>query len=297
MEELEEGYMPTELANLESKAARKVYDGIFSPEGIVVVDPNTKEGKYQLKLIKDMFDYGVKMKYDNTVEPGKLYYWFDDNQNSESVQDIYYLVTTKLYNRIDRDGIDNSNIYEIVKKVVKNILKENTAYHSTNHEISKFVDDFIGGKNAIDAKGPGIYFTDRNDSTQYGGIVYTVNLNSNRFLTDKSTKGLTPALAIQLIKLNKDWQMNASDWDENPNIGLNMFIRETFKSNKTAADRLLNIWGDFYRYNPKEFARNCTQIGIDGINVTNEWGGGGSDEHYIVYNPAIIEILNIQKLN
>lgn len=293
MEELEKGYMSSEQANLESKAARKIYDGIFSPEGIVVVDPNTKEGKYQLKLIGDMHNHGVKMVYDNTVEPDKLYYWFDDNQSSESVQDIYFLVTNNLYHR---------DITEIIKKVVRSILKESanqgiTAYHSTNHEISKFVDDFIGGKNAIDAKGPGIYFTDRNDSTLYGGIVYTVNLNSNRFLTDKSTKGLTPALAIQLIKLNKDWQMNASDWDENPNVGLNMFIRETFKRNKTAADRLLNIWGDFYRYNPKEFARNCVQIGIDGINVTNEWGGGGSDEHYIVYNPAIIEILNIQKLN
>lgn len=201
--------------------------------------------------------------------------------------------TANLY---DRD------ITEIIKKVVRNVLKESanqgiTAYHSTNHEISKFVDEFIGGRNAIDANGPGIYFTDRNDSTQYGGIIYTVKLNSNRFLTDKSIKGFTPDLAMKLIKLLDDWQMNASDWDENPDVGLRLFIRETFNSNKTAADRLLNVWGDFYRYTPKLFARNCTKLGIDGINVTNEWGGGGSDEHYIVYNPAIIEIQNIQRIN
>jgi len=188
----------------------------------------------------------------------------------------------------------------ITEEQFKKLINEDATsglivYHGTNTKINKFVDDFIGGDEAIDANGPGIYFSDTEvDSEHFGPIMYTVRLNSNKFLTDKSKKGITPVKAAQLIKMKSDWQMNAQDWDENPNVGINMFLKETFSNEENAKEILLTIWISYYRYNPLEFARNCVKLGIDGINVTNHWGGGGSSEHYIVYNPAIIEVLNVK---
>ena len=38
-------------------------------------------------------------------------------------------------------------------------IKPIIAYHGTNNKIDKFVTDFVGGQNAMDQEGPGIYFT------------------------------------------------------------------------------------------------------------------------------------------
>lgn len=187
----------------------------------------------------------------------------------------------------------------ITENQFNQLLNENIndiiVYHGTNHKIDKFTDDFVGGEQAIDANGPGIYFSDTEfDSEHFGNIMYTVRLNSNKFITDKNKKGITPSIAIKLIKLNDNWEINAQDWHENPNVGLNIFLRELFKNNDNGKDILLEIYGDYYRYAPIKFVRNCTLLGIDGIKLTNLWGGGGSSEHYVVYNPNIIEIINIK---
>jgi ADP-Ribosyltransferase in polyvalent proteins len=171
-------------------------------------------------------------------------------------------------------------------------------YHGSNHEISRFSDDFIGAEQAVDANGPGIYFSDnKEDSEHYGKILYTVRLKPCNIITDKSKKELTPAKLVQLIKLNPDWQIYAQDWDENPNKGLSIFISDTFSDEDNSKDMLLNVWSIFYRHQSVTFARNCTKLGIDGVNVTNNWGGGGSSEHYVIYNPNIIEVLDINKTN
>lgn len=179
----------------------------------------------------------------------------------------------------------------------KLILSESTpneliVYHGTNHKITKFTDEFVGGEKAIDANGPGIYFSDNEfDSEHFGNIMYKVILHSNNFITDKNKKGLSRSKIVKLIKMVKDWEMYASDWDENPNIGLNIWINETISNNTNSKDILMDIWWDYYKNSSIQFIRNCVKIGIDGINVTNHWGGGGSSEHYIVYNPNIIEII------
>ena len=208
------------------------------------------------------------------------------------------------------DGVilPNENENDFIVFYPKNIhiIKEDTnsnneygliLYHGTNHKIKKFVNDFIGGSQAADANGPGIYFSDnKSDSEHYGKIIYKTRINSNKFITDKNKNGISPSKAIKLIKLSEDWEMNAQNWDENPNIGLNKFIKEAFTNNENSKEILLEIWVTFYRYKPINFAKNCTSIGIDGINVTNKWGGGGSSEHYIIYNPDIIEIIDVEGL-
>lgn len=183
------------------------------------------------------------------------------------------------------------------KQIIEsNIDKNITAYHGTNHEIKQFVTDFISGADAKDANGPGIYFSNnRFDSEHYGEWIYTVNLNVKNFISDKNKRGITPQKALQLIKMVEDWRMNAQDWHENPDIGVNIFMKQLFDNNDNSVEILLEIFGDYYRYTPKLFVSNCVKLGIDGINVTNLWGGGGSSEHYIVYNPEIIKIINVER--
>jgi hypothetical protein len=188
--------------------------------------------------------------------------------------------------------IITENQFNKLISINENKFNDLILYHGSNHEISKFSDDFISGEKAVDANGPGIYFSDnKEDSEHYGNILYTVRLKQCNIITDKSKKELTPAKLVQLIKLNPDWQMYAQDWDENPNKGLSIFINDTFRDENNSKDMLLNVWYIFYRYQSVTFVRNCTKLGIDGINVTNNWGGGGSSEHYVIYNPNIIELI------
>lgn len=178
----------------------------------------------------------------------------------------------------------------------ESIPNELIVFHGTNHKINKFSDEFVSGDKSIDANGPGIYFTDDiTDSEHFGKIIYKVVLHSNNFISDKNKKGLTRAKIVKLIKMAKDWEIYASDWNENPHMGLNFWLNETINYTENSKDILLNLYGDFYKNYPIDFVRNCTKLGIDGINITNKWGGGGSSEHYVVYNPNIIEIINTQK--
>ena len=220
--------------------------------------------------------YGIRelknMGYDGVILP--------NNEGNDFI--VFYPKNI----HVIKEEIDNNNEHGLI------------LYHGTNNKIGKFVNDFIGGQQAADANGPGIYFSDnKSDSEHYGKIVYKVRINSNKFITDKNKKGISPSKAIKLIKLSDDWEMNAQDWDENPNKGLNTFIKEAFLNNDNSKEILLEIWASFYRYEPINFAKNCTSIGINRINVTNNWGGGGSSEHYIIYNPEIIEMIDVEGLD
>lgn len=170
------------------------------------------------------------------------------------------------------------------------------AYHGSNSEISIFKNDFVGGQDAIDSQGPGVYFTDsKYDAEHFGKYLYTVNIIPNKILSDKNKKGITTKLIIDLIKLKPDWEMIAYDWDENLEKGLKLSV-QAILDNDNAKDIITQVYVDYYMHEPLLYVRNCVKLGIDGISHVNVWGDGTTtSQHYIIYNPNIIHILKKEK--
>ena len=72
----------------------------------------------------------------------------------------------------------------IRQKLHENFSDGYVAYHGSTAKINKFIDDFVGGKDAIDQHGPGIYFTSSiNNARYYGEYVYTVKLAPKKIVS------------------------------------------------------------------------------------------------------------------
>jgi hypothetical protein len=187
-----------------------------------------------------------------------------------------------------------------MKKLIKKLLKESLlpesinggeykVFHGSPTKINKFTDDFVGGKEALDQEGPGIYFTtSEEEAHRYGENVYNVILTP-RILFDqvKINKIKLRPIIKKLAMMAEDWEGTAQNWDENPIIGIREFVESCLDYNDNEKDCILQVWVDFYRYNPVEYVRNCVTLGIDGIIVDKDYQG---IKHIIVYNPTIIKL-------
>lgn len=186
------------------------------------------------------------------------------------------------------------------KSLIKKLLRESLlpesvkggvyhVYHASDTNFTNFSDEFVGGEKAVDANGPGIYFSDsEEDAGHFGVNMYKVTLTPN-ILFDETppSKKIIPILT-KLVKMAPDWKGSAQNYHENPNIGLTNFVNDTLKYNSSEKDCLLQVWVEFYRYYPIEFVRNCVKLGVDGIKVANKFVGGETT-HFIIYNPNIIK--------
>ena len=164
-------------------------------------------------------------------------------------------------------------------------------YHGSDTKISSFVDDFVGGKNATDQEGPGIYFTTSKENAQrYGENIYVATLMPRKLLSEKPSGGSYAEL-LKLAKMAPEWEDTAQNWDENPSVGIVKAVKDAIQYNENEKDRFLQIWIDFYRNNPRDYVKNCVKLGYDGIVVDRE--SMYIDEpikHYIVYNASIIQV-------
>lgn len=186
----------------------------------------------------------------------------------------------------------------ITEKQYNQIIgNEIIAYHGSNKLFNTFTTEFVGAEKAVDAMGPGIYLTDNKeeDAARYGEYVYTVKISPNKLLSDKTKKGITRSEIIKLIKMKPDWEMNAYDWDENLIRGLNYSVNEIMNQD-SAKDIITQVYIEYYLHMPKLFVNNAAKLGIDGIIHTNIWGGGGQSTHYIIYNPNVLNIVKMEKL-
>jgi hypothetical protein len=136
---------------------------------------------------------------------------------------------------------------------------EITVFHGSDHEISKFVDDLVGGSGANDQEGPGIYFTTSDiNASHYGVNVYKAIIKPRKLLTTNARGGNIPEL-MKLAKMAPNWQETAMNWHENAAKGI------------------------------IDYVRNCVKLGYDGIMVDKQ--SIFEDQpiiHYIIYNPSII---------
>lgn len=185
-----------------------------------------------------------------------------------------------------------------MKKIIKELLRETlltesttggdyNVFHGSPKKIINFSDEFVGGKEATDQEGPGIYFTtSQTEATRYGENIYNVVLKPNLLFDQvRINKAKLRPYIKKLVMMAEDWEVSAQNWDENPIIGLNEFIEGCLRYNDNEKDCILQVWVDFYRYNPVEYVRNCVNLGIDGIIVNKDYD---NIKHIIVYNPLII---------
>lgn len=184
-------------------------------------------------------------------------------------------------------------IYE--QLVTDAAIKPIIAYHGTTYKITSFVDDFVGGKDALDQEGPGIYFTTSLDNAQrYGENVYKVELTPKKPVSTKNNTN-APLKEIEwLILQAPEWEDNAMNWHENPKIGYKKAAQDAIQYNENPHQQFLQVWIDFYKYNPVNYVRNMVKLGYDSIII------GGKDSiitgesditHIVVLNPQIIKTL------
>jgi len=167
------------------------------------------------------------------------------------------------------------------------------AYHGSNDTIETFTNEFVGAEEATDQEGPGIYFTtDRDDALGYGKILYSVILRPDKLVDETSSDNIKPGELKRLIKTLPEWKMQAQNWDENPERGLHMAIADFIDYNDTEKDVFQQVWIDFFRYHPLLFVQGMVKLGYDGQLIVKENGR----QHVIVYNPAIIEVTNVEKI-
>lgn len=178
-------------------------------------------------------------------------------------------------------------------KILELLKNQNgiTVYHGSNTKITNFVTDFVGGNNATDQEGPGIYFTTSLDNAnRYGEYVHKVILKPRKLLSEKP-RGGTSAELLKLAKMAPDWEDTAMNWSENPQVGIVKAVNDAIQYNDNEKDRFLQIWIDFYRNHPVEYVKNCVKLGYDGIVVDRQsLFENDPIKHYIIYNPSIIEI-------
>jgi len=236
-----------------------------------------------------------KLKLSN----GKVVRYYEQLNKFETLEgqpikndDIFDELPEELQDKV-LAAMDESVIGE---EVVKNLSIE--VYHGTQHEIKTFSDDFVGGSEATDQQGPGIYFTTSYEQalaySGNNGFIYKVKINPRLLYGEDEGKRTIPMGQLKkLVMMASNWKDTALNFAENPIMGVREFLSGAYEYNDSDKDTLLQAWIEFYRYDGKEFVRNCVKLGIDGIIVDTYQKDG---KNIIIYNPAIIELLEKEQV-
>lgn len=163
-------------------------------------------------------------------------------------------------------------------------------YHGRLVSDPTFNHKYIG--NGYDREGPGFYFSNsEKDARSYagpGGILMTVQLIPRKLIPDAKAKS---SEVQKLMKMSPDFEGHLTNWDENPaaafKTALSMMLTQG-----PAKDVFLQVWYDFYRYSPADYAKNMISLGYDGFIIDKD-----SVTHAIIYNPDIIKVLKVEPID
>lgn len=168
-------------------------------------------------------------------------------------------------------------------------------YHGSEKKITKFVDDFVGGKEAIDQSGPGIYFTKSYDQARaYGPHIHIVDLIARKIISNEEGTSVDRDELLQLIKGAPEWEDTAYNFSENPEEGAYKAVEMILKYDDNQLDQFSQVWADWYRYSPVEYVRNLFNLGYDMADVNFKSGDGSIIKNAIVYNPSIIKSVDYE---
>ena len=171
-------------------------------------------------------------------------------------------------------------------------------FHGSEHKINSFTDDFVGGKEAHDQEGPGIYFTSSSKNARsYGPYIYTVKLHPKKLVSTQEGKS-APLKEIEwMLKNAPNWEMHAENFNENPNLGVKIAAKNILQYNDNPHQQFLQVWIDFYRNKPVDYVRNMVKLGYDAVKIEgleSIIAGESNITHIIVLNPSIIEFVEME---
>lgn len=184
-------------------------------------------------------------------------------------------------------------------KIYEEVLTESqettfVAYHGSSVKISKFEDSFVDGEGVTQHHGPGIYFaTSEENAGMFGKYVHKVELSGKFIDTDTSIRYVNRNDLIALMKMSgedeDEWEMEAQNYNEDPQIGLKIALSAAMHSGDEAGAffAVLNGW---YQHTPLRYIRNMVKLGYDGlvVDAPRDWVG---EKHIIVFNPSIIKLI------
>jgi len=214
-------------------------------------------------VTKDKFKLGIKEYEEDYDDDGEYYGDEDDDFNI--------------------GNIETSKPTEISNQII--------AYHGSPNKISKFQDAFVGGKEAKDQEGPGIYFTKSKEEAHgyagKGGFVCKVILKPKKFVSTDLSHDLDylTNTVTKLIKTSGNWERVAKGYDD----GLDDMVSKYISTSQTERDVFISLFNDVYQNDPINYVRNMVKLGYQGIYFpANE----GHADHIVVYDPSIIKINN-----
>lgn len=213
--------------------------------------------------------------------------------NMKKLSKLYKQILTEelTYRYADTTGPEDDE-YEV--GMVKEGASPIVAYHGTKNKIDTFSDEFVGGKEATDQEGPGIYFTTKaEEALRYAtpnGFVYKVELTPRKTLSDKmgfDFDYLTGPIT-KLIKMLPNWKAIANSYDE----GLEEFVYMMTSMGQSEKEVFINLYYQYFRENAILFVRGMVKLGYDALYLPSKDGGA----HIAVYNPNIINVVDVKQL-
>lgn len=100
-----------------------------------------------------------------------------------------------------------------------------------------------------------------------------------------------------LLRQAPEWESTAENWDENPQRGVKLAVKDILQYNDSPHQQFLQVWIDFYKYSPTDYVRNMVKLGYDAIiidNLESIIANESNIRHTIVLNPAIIKFVGVK---
>lgn len=172
-------------------------------------------------------------------------------------------------------------------------MDEKIYYHGRTVASTKFSYDYVG--KGVDQEGSGFYFSkyyeDAKRYTEDGGIVIKAKINYKRLLP---TVGKPKLNDVRFMIMNApDYKDTLQNFGEDYYEALNTAI-QGFMNYDDPKDSMLTLEHDFYRNNGSLYLQNLVKLKYDGHFATHTIKLG---DHLIVYNPAIIQIIDYEQIN
>jgi len=204
----------------------------------------------------------------------------------------------KLSEYDDYDDFDEFDEFDDVldmpsEKPVKKVNGTIKAFHGTPNKIGQFSDEFVGGKEANDQEGPGIYFTTKSDEAlKYaaGGFVYEVDLKVKNLVSDEKAYDLEYLIepVTKLIKMASNWKAIAKGYDD----GIEEMVGRYISMAQSEKEVFVTLYYDVYREEPVAYVKNMVKLGYDGVYLPAK----GDDAHIVIYNPSTIHVTNAKRV-
>jgi len=172
-------------------------------------------------------------------------------------------------------------------------------YHGSNSKIEKFLNDFHGKVGAIDAEGPGTYFTNsKENAAMWGKLTYTVSLNPRKVITNTKPANKANRKDLKAFLDMIDDEDYANNWSQSIETDKLTAINEAIKSSDTEYEVWHSLRNEQYNGNPLGFMKAMSKLGYDAQLLYKE-GFEFSDVskvyHCVVYNKDIVKIIKVER--